>query len=253
MTYHRFSIKTPESARLFLTGLLILVLLSACSSPAAPQPAEALAAQVNAQSLQNPSALAKVPAEADASEPDSLQPQAAQAQLQVEAQLLLPTEAPIEPPAEPAQGLPTETQPQVGFLAPDFTLQTLDGQAVRLSDLRGQAVVVNYWASWCVPCKNELGYLSRMQAEYQGRGLLILSINAIAQDSLENVQAVISEFGMNYPVLLDQGEQFYKTYQVLFFPTTFFIDANGVIRDVALGDKSEEDFRLRVEKLLSGG
>jgi len=144
-------------------------------------------------------------------------------------------------------------EPRVGFRAPQFTLQSLNNSSLNLTDLIGKPVVVNYWATWCIPCKQELPILEKLYQEYQSRGLVIVSVNAIEQDSLDKVQAMVIEFGMSFPVLLDQGDQFASNYQAIFFPTTFFIDTAGVIREINLGDATEAEMRASVEKLLNGG
>jgi cytochrome c biogenesis protein CcmG/thiol:disulfide interchange protein DsbE len=143
--------------------------------------------------------------------------------------------------------------PQVGLRAPDFTLQTLDGGPLGLSDLLGNPVVISYWATWCVPCKNELGILTRIFPEYQRQGLQVVTINAIEQDSLDKIQTAVVEMGMEFPVMLDEGNQFSQIYQAVFFPTTIYVDGSGVIRHIALGDSSEADFRMKIEQLLTGG
>ena len=152
----------------------------------------------------------------------------------------------------PAVDLSIPTEPKVGFRAPDFTLQTLSGETVRLSDLIGRPVVISYWATWCIPCQQEIPILQNIAQEYQSQGLTVLTVNAIDQDSVRDVQAMVGEKGMTIPVLLDQGNQFASTYGALFFPTTIFVDASGVIRHIRLGDSSEADLRTKVENLLAG-
>jgi cytochrome c biogenesis protein CcmG, thiol:disulfide interchange protein DsbE len=144
-----------------------------------------------------------------------------------------------------------EVKPEVGFSAPDFTLQTLDGQTIRLSDLRGHPVFITYWSTWCVPCKTELPILQKIRQELAQSNIQMLTINAIEQDQLEAVQGLVGEMGLTMPVLLDHQNQFQSAYNQLFFPTSYFIDANGVIRFIKLGDASETDLRTNIEKLLN--
>jgi len=153
----------------------------------------------------------------------------------------------------PEVDLSLPAEPQIGFRAPSFALQTLDGQSINLDSLRGKPILINYWATWCVPCKQELPILEKLYREYQQKGLVVLSINALDQDSVENVQAVVSEYGMTFPVLLDQDRQFANAYQAIFFPTTFIVDANGVIREISLGDNTEAELRASLDLLLSSG
>jgi peroxiredoxin len=161
--------------------------------------------------------------------------------------------APLPAPVKPAVDLTIPEGPKVGMRAPDFTLHTVDGKSIQFSSLLGQPVVINYWATWCVPCKAEMPILEKIQNEYKARGVVFISVDAIEQDTVDKVQALTSELGTTFPVLLDQGNQFSSVYQAIFFPTTFFIDANGVIRHIVLGDSTEEKFRDAFGKLANGG
>jgi peroxiredoxin len=143
------------------------------------------------------------------------------------------------------------TEVKVGFSAPNFSLTTLDGKTVQLSDLRGQNVLVNYWVTWCDPCLEELGFLDKLGQEYQGRGFTILSVNGLAQNPLSDLEAVVSQNSLTFPILLDEKDGFYNEYLVKFLPTSFFIDENGVIRHIQLGSATEDTFRAKIEQLLS--
>ena len=144
-----------------------------------------------------------------------------------------------------------EMKPEVGYQAPDFALQTLDGQVLKLSELRGRPVIISYWATWCVPCKQELPILQKLSQEYPASSLQILTINAIEQDIVENVQGLVAQMGLTMPVLLDQQNQFQSAYKQLFFPTSYYIDQNGVIRFIKLGDASEAEIRDHTLKLIN--
>ncbi len=173
----------------------------------------------------------------------------------------LPTATAIPSP-EPTTAAPQAAQPvtqdalpptdvKVGFSAPDFTLTTLDGKTVKLSDLRGQNVLINYWVTWCDPCLEELGFLDLLGQEFQARGFVILSVNGLAQNPLPDVESIVSQKSLTLPVLLDDSDNFYNTYLVKFLPTSFFIDENGVIRHIQLGSATEETFRAKIEQLLT--
>jgi len=171
-------------------------------------------------------------------------------------ELVVPTEIPTATPqvAQPS-GIESSLapEPKVGHPAPDFTLTTLDGVSVQLAALVGKPLLINYWATWCVPCQQELVILSKLFTEYQERGFQIVSINAIEQDSMDKVITIVSEKSLTFPVLLDHGDKFSQNYQAIFFPTTIFVDANGIIREIKYGDSSETDLRAKIEMLLSGG
>jgi cytochrome c biogenesis protein CcmG/thiol:disulfide interchange protein DsbE len=141
--------------------------------------------------------------------------------------------------------------PQAGFLAPDFTLPTLDGENITLSDLQGHAVLVNVWASWCSPCRQEMPAMERIFQEYQADGLVILAVNATNQDSREGMIAFINEFGFSFPVLLDEDGFVSDQYQVRALPSSFFILPDGSIQEVVIGGPMADALlRTRVENLL---
>jgi peroxiredoxin len=163
------------------------------------------------------------------------------------------SQPPAPPPAQPVVDPSLPVGPKVGLRAPDFTLQALDGKTYQLSALVGRPVLINYWATWCIPCKGELPILEKLYHEYRQKGMVIISVNAIDQDSVDKVQGIVDQFGMTFPVLLDQGSQFANLYQAIFFPTTVLVDASGVIREIKLGDSTEPELRLSLDKLLAGG
>jgi len=143
--------------------------------------------------------------------------------------------------------------PQTGFQAPDFELVSLDGELFRLSELRGRPALVNFWASWCVPCRSEMPALERVYQKYRDQGFLILAVNATHQDDLDKARAFTAELGLSFPTLLDQSGEVSKLYQVRALPSSFFIDARGVIQDVIIGGPMAEALlAIRVEQLLEG-
>jgi peroxiredoxin len=98
----------------------------------------------------------------------------------------------------------------------------------------------------------ELPILQKLHQEYLQRGVIFISVNAFDQDTLEKVQDTVNKNQITFPVLLDQDRQFADTYQAMFFPTTFIIDASGVIHEVSLGDNTEAELRSSLENLLAG-
>jgi cytochrome c biogenesis protein CcmG, thiol:disulfide interchange protein DsbE len=141
--------------------------------------------------------------------------------------------------------------PQAGFLAPDFTLQTLDGQTVTLSDLRGQVVLVNLWASWCPPCRAEMPAIERTYQDWRGRGFVVLAVNSTVQDKLANAQTFVAQNGLTFPIPLDESGEVTRLYRVSSLPTSFFIGKDGLIREVVIGGPMAEALlRSRVEQLL---
>ena len=120
-----------------------------------------------------------------------------------------------------------------GKLAPNFLLETLDGKEMRLSDLRGQPVVINFWATWCQPCRKEVPELVAAYNSYRERGLVILGVNL--QEGKGIVRPFAEDFGMNFPILIDRDGEVGDEYRVLGLPTTYFVDRDGVVRSVFTG------------------
>lgn len=143
--------------------------------------------------------------------------------------------------------------PRQGFLAPDFSLQNATGEQIRLSDLRGKAVLVNIWASWCSPCRAEMPAMQRLYEAYRGQGFELLAVNSTIQDDPARALAFARELGLNFPILFDSTGEVTEQYQVRALPSSFFIDQEGVIQEVVIGGPMAEALlRIRVEELLAG-
>jgi peroxiredoxin len=141
--------------------------------------------------------------------------------------------------------------PREGFAAPDFQLNTLEGETIQLSDLRGQPVVVNLWASWCPPCKAEMPALQSVYAETQEDGLQVLAVNMSYQDSVREAERFIQENGLDFTVPLDESGEVARLYQMQALPSTYFIDSKGVIQRVIIGGPmSETTIRTSVEQII---
>jgi cytochrome c biogenesis protein CcmG/thiol:disulfide interchange protein DsbE len=141
--------------------------------------------------------------------------------------------------------------PREGFSAPDFTLDSLDGGQTALSDLRGQIVLVNLWASWCLPCRAEMPAIERAYRSYKDLGLEVLAVNATNQDDVDAARAFVQERGLTFPVLLDRTGSVSVAYNLRGLPSSFFIDHQGVIRSVVIGGPMNEALiQSKVESLL---
>jgi cytochrome c biogenesis protein CcmG/thiol:disulfide interchange protein DsbE len=141
--------------------------------------------------------------------------------------------------------------PREGFSAPDFTLDSLDGGQTTLSDLRGQIILVNLWASWCLPCRAEMPAIERVYRSYKDLGLEVLAVNATNQDSVDAARAFVQERGLTFPVLLDRTGSVSAAYNLRGLPSSFFIDRQGVIRSVVIGGPMNEALiQSKVESLL---
>ena len=141
--------------------------------------------------------------------------------------------------------------PREGFAAPDFTLDTLDGQSVTLSDLRGKAVVINLWAAWCPPCRAEMPALQAAYEADRDRGLEILAIDMTYQDSEQDARRFAEEFGLTFTIPLDRDGTVARQYLLRALPSTFFVGPDGVIRKVVIGGPmSEATIRSTVSEML---
>lgn len=141
--------------------------------------------------------------------------------------------------------------PQKGFSAPDFALKATDGSSVALSDFRGQAVLLDLWATWCNPCREEMPSIEKMYAEYRDQGFVVIAVNATIQDDPLAVSEFVSEFGLSFPVLLDVNGEVSRLYELRVLPTSFFIDRQGVIQEVVVGGPMPEALlRARIEEIL---
>jgi cytochrome c biogenesis protein CcmG/thiol:disulfide interchange protein DsbE len=149
-------------------------------------------------------------------------------------------------------GGPPDIADPAGKPAPEFTLATLDGKNVSLSDFRGQAVLLNFWATWCGPCKVEMPWFVELQKEYGPQGLQIVGV-AMDDASAEDIQKFVKEMGVNYTILMGKesvGQQ-YGGVDVL--PTTFFIDRDGKVVSREFGLQSRSLFVDNIKKALSQG
>jgi peroxiredoxin len=144
--------------------------------------------------------------------------------------------------------------PRPDFLAPDFRLDTLEGETVSLADFSGRPVLVNLWASWCSPCRAEMPAMQRIYEDYKDHGLAILAVNASDQDSLPSAQAFVESLGLTFPILFDRGGEVSTAYELRALPTSFFIDGEGIIRAVVVGGPMSEALLLiRVQQLFEEG
>ena len=133
---------------------------------------------------------------------------------------------------------------EIGNIAPDFQLTTLDGEEVSLSDYRGKHVLINFWATWCPPCRAEM---PDMEEFYLNNDVIVLAVNLTdAEPSVQQVQDFVDEFYLSFPILLDETISVATTYEIHPIPTSFLVDSNGVIQNKAFGaltyDQMVEEF-----------
>jgi cytochrome c biogenesis protein CcmG/thiol:disulfide interchange protein DsbE len=141
--------------------------------------------------------------------------------------------------------------PRQGFLAPDFTLNTPDGESFTLSELRGQAVLVNLWATWCPPCRAEMPAIQKLYDEYKDQGFVVLGLNMTYQDDPSAVVPFIQENQLTFPILIEETGNVAEKFELRSLPSSFFIDRDGIIQEVVIGGPmSEALLRTRIESIL---
>ncbi len=143
--------------------------------------------------------------------------------------------------------------PTVGHKALDFTLKTVDGKNITLSDFRGQVVLLDFWASWCGPCKEEMPYLTLLQKTYGKDGFTVLAVNI--DNESKNALKFLKEHSIRLPLILDEKKRVVSAYDVQAMPTTMIIDQKGWIRYVHSGFEAEKFplYKQQIEKLLKEG
>jgi peroxiredoxin len=137
-----------------------------------------------------------------------------------------------------------------GHPAPDFDLSDLQGNQVKLSDLRGKAVVLNFWATWCPPCKQEIPWFVELQKRYGSQGLQIVGISMDDGDPREVIKFA-AENSINYPILFGVEKVANQYGGIDYLPTTFYIDRNGVLIDRTFGEPERHELEQRVRRAIS--
>jgi thiol-disulfide isomerase/thioredoxin len=149
-----------------------------------------------------------------------------------------------------SQGMAAGNAQMKNGIAPDFTLQSLDGKTVRLSDFRGKPVVLNFWATWCGPCKIEMPWFVDLQKQYGPAGLQFLGV-AMDDASTKDIAEFAASMKVNYPILIGK-ESIGDAYGgVQFLPETFYIDRNGKVVDKAFGLKGRGEIEDAIKKILA--
>lgn len=154
----------------------------------------------------------------------------------------------VRPESDPIGNL--EVAPVLGSLSPEFELLDLAGDRVKLSDFIGEPVVINFWATWCGPCRIEMPALEARFKEYEASGLKILAVDF--DESEEKVRKFGDEFGLTFTILLDPGANVQKLYRIRAYPTSFFIDREGVIQVQHFGAMTEEQLDANLAQIGIG-
>lgn len=138
--------------------------------------------------------------------------------------------------------------PLMDAAAPEISLATVDGRGVALSDYRGRPVIVNFWASWCVPCRDEFPLLAAARAAHQADGLEILGI--IHDDSAQSAAAFAATYDAAWPLLVDADDVAWNAYHGAFVPITYFVDRAGIVRALSYGPPPSASLDALLARIL---
>lgn len=141
----------------------------------------------------------------------------------------------------------------IGKAAPVFELKDLEGKKVSLSDFKGKVILLNFWATWCAPCKAEMPSLENLYKNLKGKGLVVIGVSV--DNSETTVRSFVKEKGITFPILLDKGKEVsFDDYGVIGLPVTFLIDRKGVIVEKVFGERQwdSEEIKEKIKRLLEG-
>jgi len=155
----------------------------------------------------------------------------------------------LRPDAVPgSQSAALDAAPVAGHPAPDFTLPTLSGETLSLSDFKGRPVLINFWATWCPPCRAEFPDFQRAHIDNADE-LVIIGINNTPTDQPDRVADFVADMGVTFPIVLDESGEVGKTYNVLGLPTTVFIDRDGLVNEVFTGPINQAYIEAKLSEL----
>jgi peroxiredoxin len=147
-------------------------------------------------------------------------------------------------------GVNLEKGIQKGQLAPDFSLTDLKGNPVHLSDFKGKKVMVNFWATWCPPCRVEMPHMQKFYEDYKSKDVVIVGVNLTpTEERLDSVQTFVDDQLLTFPIVLDKEGSIMQTYQVVAYPTTYLLDSNGVVREKFQGAINYDIMKDAVSKI----
>lgn len=141
-----------------------------------------------------------------------------------------------------------EAAPVAGHPAPNFELQSLEGEVISLAEFRGKPVLLNFWATWCGPCRAEMPEFQEAATD-NANDLVVIGVNNTANDTPELVGDFVDELGVTFIILLDEDGKTSETYRVLGLPTTIFIDRNGVVNEVFTGPINKAYIESKIPEL----
>lgn len=149
-----------------------------------------------------------------------------------------------------ALSMSTASAAKVGDLAPNFTLKSAVGANLRLSEFRGEVVMINFWATWCPPCRQEMPELEKLYSRYRGVGFKLLGVNIDGQST--KATNMVKRLKVNYPILFDSDKNVSELYDVDAMPTTVMVDRDGRVRHIYRGylPGHEDKYQVKIRGLL---
>lgn len=141
-----------------------------------------------------------------------------------------------------------EEIPKEGSTAPHFSLAGLDGKKHALSDYEGKVVMINFWGTWCEPCTREMPAIQRQYDKWKDKGFVVLGLNL--DESKVTVQSFVRQYNLTFPILFDKELRMRDKYRVANYPTTYFVDANGTIRKINVGEMTEAFIERTIRSML---
>ncbi len=168
--------------------------------------------------------------------------------------VLTPEKASGTAPSD-SQSPEAEAAQMLGKAAPAFTLVTLEGKKVSLSDFKGHPVLVNFWATWCGPCKVEMPWFEEFNKQYASQGLVILGLADDVDAGNEAIAKVAKKTGVTYPILLTDGkvQKAYSPEGMDYLPMSFYVDRNGIIVDETAGLGGKDQIEAHIKKTIASG
>jgi cytochrome c biogenesis protein CcmG/thiol:disulfide interchange protein DsbE len=139
--------------------------------------------------------------------------------------------------------------PRESGKAPDFSLTTFEGETITLSDFQGQVVVINFWASWCLPCRDESPYLEATWRKYKDKGVVFIGVDYV--DTEKEALAYIEEFDLSFHNGPDLGTRISRDYRIQGVPETFYVGKDGTLRGVKIGPLVAPELDRKIEELLA--
>lgn len=140
---------------------------------------------------------------------------------------------------------PTDTKVGIteGNVSPDFELMTIDGEKMSLSSLEGKKVILNFWATWCPPCRKEMPDMQKIHDDYEGE-VVVAAVNLTSSEkNIDSVKRFVDELGLSFPVLLDEDGKINKQFEVLSYPTSYIVNEKGVITTKFVGAMTYEQMQ----------